>query len=41
MLVRMMALTALFFAGYRRPLRSRDRLGFWYDGAREGRAVDV
>jgi hypothetical protein len=41
MLLRMMGLTAMFFAGYRRPLRSRARLGFWYDGAREGKPVDV
>ena len=41
MLLRMMGLTAMFFAGYRRPLRSRERLGFWYDGAREGKQVDV
>lgn len=40
-LLGMMGLTAMFLAGYRRPLRSRERLGFWYDGAREGRAVDV
>jgi hypothetical protein len=41
MLLRMMGLTAMFLAGYRRPLRSRDRLGFWYDGEREGKPVDV
>jgi glycosyltransferase involved in cell wall biosynthesis len=41
MLLRLLGLTALFFAGYRRPLQSRDRLGFWYDGTREGKPLDV
>ncbi|MFM8698359.1 MAG: glycosyltransferase [Phycisphaerales bacterium] len=41
MLLRLLCLTAMFFAGYRRPLQSRERLGFWYDGAREGKPVDV
>lgn len=41
MLARLLGLTALFLVGYRRPLRSREALGFWYDGTREGRPVDL
>lgn len=41
MLLRLLGLTAMFMAGYRRPLQSRDRLGFWYDGTREGKPLDV
>jgi len=41
MLVRLLGLTVLFLAGVRRPLQSRKHLGFWYDGAREGKALDV
>jgi glycosyltransferase involved in cell wall biosynthesis len=41
MLARLLGLTLLFFAGVRRPLQSRKHLGFWYDGAREGKALDV
>ena len=41
MLLRLLGLTALFFAGYRKPLQSRERLGFWYDGTREGKPLDV
>jgi glycosyltransferase involved in cell wall biosynthesis len=41
MLVRLLGLTVLFLAGVRRPLQSRKHLGFWYDGTREGKALDV
>jgi len=41
MLLRLLGLTVLFFAGVRRPLQSRKHLGFWYDGTREGKALDV
>jgi hypothetical protein len=41
MLFRLLGLTVLFLAGVRRPLQSRKHLGFWYDGAREGKALDV
>jgi len=41
MLARLLGLTVLFFVGWRRPLRSREALGFWYDGAREGKPVDL
>jgi glycosyltransferase involved in cell wall biosynthesis len=41
MLLRMMALTTLFAIGIRQPLRSRRHLGLWYDGRREGKALDV
>ena len=41
MLLRLLGLTALFFVGVRRPLRSRKHLGFWYDGTREGKPLDV
>ena len=41
MLARLLGLTVLFLCGYRRPLRRREQLGFWYDGAREGKPLDV
>jgi glycosyltransferase involved in cell wall biosynthesis len=41
MLVRLLGLTVLFLAGVRQPLQSRKHLGFWYDGTREGKALDV
>ena len=41
MLLRLLGLTVLFLAGVRRPLQSRKHLGFWYDGTREGKALDV
>ena len=41
MLFRLLGLTVLFFAGYRKPLQSRRHLGFWYDGTREGKPVDL
>jgi glycosyltransferase involved in cell wall biosynthesis len=41
MLVRLLGLTVLFLAWVRRPLQSRKHLGFWYDGTREGKALDV
>jgi glycosyltransferase involved in cell wall biosynthesis len=41
MLARLLGLTVLFFVGWRRPLRSREALGFWYDGTREGKPVDL
>lgn len=41
MLLRLLGLTVLFFAGYRKPLQSRRHLGFWYDGTREGKPVDL
>ena len=41
MTLRLLGLTALFFVGIRRPLRSRGLLGFWYGGTREGRPLDV
>ena len=41
MLARLLGLTVLFFVGYRKPLRRREQLGFWYDGAREGKPLDV
>lgn len=41
MLLRLLGLTVLFFAGFRKPLQSRRHLGFWYDGAREGKPIDL
>ncbi len=41
MLLRLLGLTVLFFAGFRKPLQSRRHLGFWYDGTREGKPVDL
>ena len=40
-MVTLFGLTVRFFVGDRRAVRSRERLGFWYDGTREGKPVDV
>jgi hypothetical protein len=41
MLARLLLLTVLFFCGYRKPLQRREHLGFWYDGKREGKPIDL
>jgi glycosyltransferase involved in cell wall biosynthesis len=41
MMLTLLGLMLRFATGNRRALRSRERLGFWYDGAREGKPLDV
>ena len=40
-MVTLFGLTVRFFVGDRRAVRSREKLGFWYDGTREGKPIDL
>jgi hypothetical protein len=37
----LMGLMVLFALGRTKPLQSRQKLGFWYDGKREGKPIDL
>ena len=41
MMLTLLALTVWFAIGRRKPLQSREKLAFWYDGKREGKPIDL
>ena len=41
MMFTLMGLMVLFALGRTKPLQSRQKLGFWYDGKREGKPIDL
>jgi glycosyltransferase involved in cell wall biosynthesis len=40
-MVTLLGLTLRFFVGSRKAMQSREKLGFWYDGTREGKPIDL